>query len=135
MPAREFVDTNILIYSLAPNDPRHATSIELLSRSPRVSVQVLNEFVNVARRKLRLAWGQIENALAGFQEICGTPRPLDHATHRTAVAIARRYEYRICDALILAAALEAGCTTLYSEDMQHGQRIDALTIRNPFLQD
>jgi predicted nucleic acid-binding protein len=48
------------------------------------------------------------------------------------VNIARRYGYQICDSVMIAAALEAGCTTFYSEDMRDGQRIAGLTIRNPF---
>jgi predicted nucleic acid-binding protein len=53
-------------------------------------------------------------------------------THDQALRIAERYGFQIYDSLIVAAALEAGCTTLYSEDMQDGQSIDTLTIRNPF---
>jgi predicted nucleic acid-binding protein len=58
--------------------------------------------------------------------------PLEVETHERALAIAQRYGYRIFDALIIAAALEASCETLYSEDMQDGQRIGGATIRNPF---
>ena len=68
----------------------------------------------------------------GYTTSAARHSPLTYTTHRAAIEIARRYEYGIYDALILAAAIEAGCTTLYSEDMQSGQTIHKLTIRNPF---
>ena len=53
-------------------------------------------------------------------------------THQAALAISERYGYRVYDALVIAAALEASCKILYSEDMQDSQEIEGLTIRNPF---
>ena len=104
----------------------------LLRRGGVVSVQVLNEFVSVTRRKLRLDWKEVRRLLASVEVFCGPPRTLTTETHVRALAIAERYDLHIYDANIVAAALLAGCETLYSEDMQDGQRIDSLTIRNPF---
>jgi predicted nucleic acid-binding protein len=57
---------------------------------------------------------------------------VDVETHERGVDIAERWRFSIYDSLIVGAALRAGCSTLYSEDLQHGQTIDQLTIRNPF---
>ncbi len=95
-------------------------------------MQVLNEFVSVARRKLRLDWKQIRRLLNSVQTFCGPPQALTMETHSLALAIAEQYGFHIYDASIIACALLAGCNTLYSEDMQDGQRIGSLTIRNPF---
>jgi predicted nucleic acid-binding protein len=88
--------------------------------------------VDVLRRKLHWNWDRIEGNLTLVEELCGPPVSLTYEVHRSAVEIAKRYELRIYDALIVAAALEAGCATLYSEDMQIGQKVKSLTIQNPF---
>ena len=95
------------------------------------SIQALNEFVSAAR-KLRREWREILEALAFLEAICPTPAPLTLATHRLALDVARHFGYHIFDALMIAAALEASSDTLYSEDLQDGQKIGELTIRNPF---
>ena len=98
-----------------------------------LSVQVLNEFASVARRKIRMPWAEVREALAAIRVLCATPIPITAQTHETALRIAEQYNYGIDDALIAAAALAAGCVTLYSEDFPEGQIIDGqLTIRNPF---
>lgn len=132
MTAKAFVDTNVLLYALTPNLPWHSLSESILAERPALSVQVLNECADVLRRKVRWSWEEIEESLGGIVRLCGPPMELTYAIHQSAVEIARRYNYRIYDALILAAALAAGCGTLYSEDMQNGQKIRDLTIRNPF---
>ena len=100
-----------------------------------ISVQVLNEFASVARRKLKFSWLEITTALAALRELCAAPVPLTVATHDAAAALAARYGFAFYDAVIVASALEAGCTTLMSEDMQDGLVVEArLTVRNPFLQ-
>ena len=98
-----------------------------------ISVQVLNELAAVMHRKLRLPWTDIIDALAAIRALCPSPVPVTEDTHDAAVRLARRYSWHIYDALIVAAALEAGCSTLFSEDLQGRQVIDGrLTIRNPF---
>ncbi|HEY0797447.1 MAG TPA: PIN domain-containing protein [Acidisarcina sp.] len=98
-----------------------------------LSVQVLNEFAAVARRKLKMSWPEIEESLRAIRDLCEPPWPLTVETHELALEIAERYGDHIYDALILSAALAAACNALYSEDMQHDQKIDSLTIRNPFI--
>ena len=132
MSGEFFFDTTVLIYAVARNDPRAATAEELLAKGGTVSIQVLNEFVAVARRKLRMPWEEVVEALAAIRVLCAAPVAITIATHDAALRIAQRYEFHLYDSLIVAAAIEAGCTTLYSEDLQHGQTIGPVTIRNPF---
>jgi predicted nucleic acid-binding protein len=126
-----FVDTNVLVYAALENDTRSEPARALLATGVIFSVQGLNEFVSAAR-KLRRKWQEIQEALAFLEAICPTPAPITLATHRLALEIAQRFGYHIFDALIIAAALEACSKTLYSEDLQDGQKIGDLTIRNPF---
>jgi predicted nucleic acid-binding protein len=129
---RAFLDTNILVYAFV-DDPRAAVVEDLLAQKCETSVQALNEFANVARRKLRMTWQEIEEALALLQTVCGTIHPIELKTHTDALRLAQRYGLSIYDALIVAAALGAGCDTLYSEDMQDGLVVEAqMTLRNPF---
>jgi predicted nucleic acid-binding protein len=133
MPARAFFDTNVLIYSVAENDPRSDTAEALLANGGVVSAHVLNEFVAVARRKLEMSWADVTEALGAIRTLCPSPVSITVGTHDAALRIAQQYGYHIYDALVAAAALEARCDTLYTEDMQDGQVIDdQLTIRNPF---
>lgn len=133
MPAEVFFDTTILIYAVTEDDARTAVAEELLAAGGTLSVQVLNEFVAVARRKLRMGWEEIEEALSYIRALCGKPVATTVDIHDAALRVGRRYGFHIYDSLMIAAASEAGCTTLYSEDMQHGQRIGSLKIQNPFL--
>jgi predicted nucleic acid-binding protein len=133
MPARAFFDTNVLIYSVAENDPRSDAAEALLANGGVVSAHVLNEFVAVARRKLGMSWTDVTEALGAIRTLCPSPVSITVETHDAALRIAQQYGYHIYDALVAAAALEAKCDTLYTEDMQGGQVIDdQLTIRNPF---
>lgn len=133
MPGKKFFDTNVLIYAIAQNDPRGPRAEALLAVGGVVGVQGLNEFVSVARRKIRMPWKDVTEALDAIRILCPSPVPITISTHEAALKIAQDYGYEIYDALVVTAALEAGCTTLYSEDLQDGQVIGAkLTIRNPF---
>ena len=133
MFVKAFFDTNVLIYAVAEGDPRSAQAEELLASGGALSVQVLNEFVSVARRKISMSWTEVTRALDAFRILCPSPLPITVETHEAALRIAARHGYNIYDALVIAAALEAGCATLYSEDLHDGQTIDdQLTIRNPF---
>ena len=134
MPGKPFLDTNVLIYAVAENDPRNTRAEELLASGGMLSVQILNEFVAVARRKILMSWSEVLEALDAFRVLCPSPLPLTIEMHEASLKIAERHGYNIYDALVVAAALQAGCTTLYSEDLQDGQIIDQkLTIRNPFV--
>ena len=133
MSERIFLDTNVLLYAALQPDPRSDTARALLARRGWISVQVLNEFTHAATRKLRRPWPEIDRALAAIRRLCAPPLPLTRAVHQAALAIAQRTGYGLYDALIIAAALEAECTTLYSEGLHDGHVIDRrLTIRNPF---
>ncbi len=134
MPAKAFFDTNVLIYAVTEGDPRTAQAEELLAAGGVLSVQVLNEFVSVARRKIPMSWSDVTEALEAFRILCPAPLPITVETHHAALKIAATENgYNIYDALIVAAALEAGCETLYSEDLRDGQTLNGrLTIRNPF---
>jgi predicted nucleic acid-binding protein len=133
MPVKDFLDTNVLIYAVAKNDPRASQAEALLASGGIVSVQSLNEFVSVARRKLEMSWREVREFLDVICVLCPDPVPISLDTHRTALVIAEKFGYSIYDALIASAALEAGCKILYSEDLQDGQVINRqLAIRNPF---
>ena len=130
-----FFDSNILIYILATDDPRQAIAAGLLAAGGTISVQVLNEFASVARRKLKLSWAETAEALIALRNLCAVAVPLTLATHEAALKLAARYGFAFYDALIVASALETGCATLLTEDMPDGLLVETrLTIRNPFLQ-
>ena len=101
---REFLDTNILVYAFS-DDPRADTAAALLARGHDTGVQVLNEFANVARRKLRMEWSEIGQGLAEIRLLCRMVHPLDVAVHEHAVTLAADHGFSFYDALIVAAAL------------------------------
>lgn len=128
-----FVDTNVLVYLIASDAAKADSAERLLAGRIVISVQVLNEFANVARRKHALQWPQLRQVLGDIRHFADV-RPLTLASHELGLELAERYQLSPYDALIAAAALEAGCDTLMSEDFQTGQVLDGrLTIRNPFL--
>jgi predicted nucleic acid-binding protein len=132
MPVRAFFDTNILIYAFSSRDSRQSTALDLLLAGGTISIQTLNEFVNVITGKLKTPWPEAMIWLDAVQGLCRPPIPVTLKVHRHALYIAQSTGYHIYDSLMLAAALEASCTVFYSEDMHDGQVIDNLTIRNPF---
>lgn len=129
---KAFFDTNILVYTVT-SDARKQRALECLGRGGAVSVQVLNEFVHVARRKLRHDWPQIELALGLFRASFDDVLPVTLNTHTAAVSLAREHGLSFFDALIVVAAIEGSCDTLFSEDMQHGRSFGGLAIVNPFV--
>ncbi|MFL5222648.1 MAG: PIN domain-containing protein [Microvirga sp.] len=133
MPPKPFFDTNVLVYAFLSTDPRHGTARALAAGGGVFSVQVANEFVDVARRKMRWEWDDVVAMLAAFRAWFGTPVPLTHETHVLALEVARRRGLRIYDALVLSAAKQAGCRILYTEDLQDGQTIEGVLVRNPFV--
>jgi predicted nucleic acid-binding protein len=134
MSGKVFFDTNILVYVVGQEDERTDTAEALLAAGGVISVQVLNELANVTRKKLRLSWEEIDEVLAAIRVLCPSPVPLTIDTHDAGRRIAATYGYSMFDGLIAASALEAGCDTLYSEDLQDGQLIEGrLTVRNPFV--
>ena len=106
----------------------------LTARPRDTSVQTLNEFAVVARHKLGMTWQETNAALAAIRTLCGVVHPLDVETHRHALRLAECHAFSLYDALIVAAALRAGCAVLHSQDMQHDMEIEQrLRICNPFL--
>lgn len=129
---RAFFDTNVLLYLFSADAEKAARAEALLAGGGVISVQVLNEFVAVTRRKFQTPWPTVLEALDVFQTLL-TVEPLTLVVHRKAVEIAERRRVSVYDAQILASALEAGCALVYSEDIHDGLRLDGtLTIRNPF---
>ena len=130
--AEVFHDTNVVLYLLSADTAKADRAEELLASGGRVSIQVLNEFAAVATRKLGMGWKEIGEVLAQVRAVCAI-EPLAIETHERGLALASRYGLNVYDAMIVSSALLAGCTLLYSEDMQHGQVFDRqLTVRNPF---
>jgi predicted nucleic acid-binding protein len=133
MSGSAFFDTNIFVHAVVQDDPRSDKAEELIAEGGTVSVQVLNEFADVVRRKAKMPWDKVRFAIQNIKALCPDPLPLTVDIHNEALTIAEKYGYRVYDALIVASALKARCTILYSEDMRDGQVIDhRLTIRNPF---
>ena len=126
-----FFDTNILVYAQQRGAKADAARA-LMAGGGVVSVQVLNEFAAVSHRKLGQGWEQIAAAIADVLALVAVPRVLNVKTHLAALALARDHGLSFYDALIVAAAIEAGCDTLWTEDMQQGRSFGALTVRNPF---
>jgi predicted nucleic acid-binding protein len=139
MSGKAFFDTNILVYTFDARDPRKqsvARSLiaEALDNGDAViSYQIVQEFVNVARRKLEKPLRSedlvfyLRTTLRSMLKIS-----FSLALCESALALSDSLMLSWYDSLIVAAALEAGCTKLYTEDMQHQQVIEGLTIVNPF---
>ena len=139
MSAETFIDTNVFIYQLEALDERKSTIAEEIIReglatgNACISFQVIQETLNTVVRKAEIpldresAGSYLETVLAPLLRV---PATID--LYQRALDIQARYRYSFYDSLIIAAALVGGCTRIYSEDLQHGQRIDGLTIHNPF---
>ena len=135
---KAFIDTNVLIYWV--DDSARADVVEqLLVQQAVISVQVLNEFANVLRRKRAMSPPDIETLCGTLIETCDV-LDLSVRTHQTALTLMARYNLSVYDANIVAAAVLGDCAILYTEDMQDGLNIklpgsagnNALVIRNPF---
>ena len=139
MSAEVFLDTNVFIYHLDATDPaKHATAERIVRGALAegdacISYQVVQECLNVALRKaevslsLDAARSYLDVVLAPLMQV-----PASQALYHRALDVQARWRFGFYDALIVAAAQAAGCSRLLSEDLQHGQRIDALTVVNPF---
>ena len=131
MPGK-FFDTNVLVY-FASGDIAKADRAEAILRDGGViSVQVLNEVTHVARREMRMSWAEIHDMLATLRRLL-TVQAITVETHEAGLYLAERYNLSTYDAMIVAAALEAGCDILWSEDMQNGMAFgQGLRVVNPF---
>lgn len=126
-----FFDTNVLLYLLSSEPAKADRAEALIATGGVISIQVLNEFASVASRKLRMRLPEIREILTAIRAVCSV-EPLTTETHDLGLDLAERLGFSIYDSLIVAASLLAKCKIVYSEDMQHGQTIGGMTIRNPF---
>jgi len=127
-----FFDTNVLLYLASGDAAKAGRAEELLDAGGTISVQVLNEIVNVARRKMRLSWPETRAFLSMIRGLLPA-EPLTIECHETGLRLAERYGLSVFDAMIAASALQTDCDTLWSEDMQDGMTIEKrLRIVNPF---
>ena len=130
--AERFFDTNILLYLLSADQDKADRAEAALTAGGSVSVQVLNEFASVASRKLGMPIPEIREALAAIRAVCRV-EPMSEDTHDLGLKVAERYGLSVYDSMIVASALQAGCKSLLTEDMQDGQTFDGrLKVRNPF---
>ena len=127
-----FLDTNLLIYAQG-GEAKSEIARQAILAGGVISVQVVNEFCAVLRRKFGLDWDVIAEAVADLRTALDPVRPIDIGTHEAAIALARSHGFSFWDSLIIASALEAECDTLLTEDLQAGRRIASLTIVNPFV--
>lgn len=130
--AKTFFDTNVLLYLLSADAAKANRAEALLAGGGVVSVQVLNEFAAVIRRKAKLPWPDIREMLDTIQMTCQVV-PVTLELHEAALGVAERYQFTIYDSLIVAAAQGAGCEILYSEDLQDGQTLGTVNVCNPFV--
>lgn len=142
MSDKIFFDTNIFAYSFDHSDlkkKKRASNLiktHLENRTGVISYQVVQEFINVAYRKFKRPMGMrelerfIEDVLSPFWEIYASKDLIF-----SAIGIKEQFNFSFYDSLIIAAALEAGCSTLYSEDLQHEQKIYSVQIIDPFAED
>lgn len=128
-----FFDTNILVYA-QETGAKADRARAVLGGGGRLSVQVLNEFTVVVQRKFGRGWSEIAEAIDDALAVSGPPLPLTQDLHVAARVLAETCKLSFYDALIVAAAQEAGCDVLYSEDLQHGRTFGALRVENPFLE-
>ncbi len=136
-----FIDTNLFIYQLEASDERKSATADRIiskgieSHNACISFQVVQECLNTVLRKAEIPLSTdetrqyLDNVLAPLYRVSARI-----SLYRRALDLQVRYRYGFYDSLIVAAALDAGCTRLYSEDLQDGQRIEGLTIENPFLE-
>ncbi len=140
MSADCFIDTNVFIYHLDASDARKHQTAEGIVREALtlgtgcISTQVVQECLNVALRKAQVAL--TPQAARRYLDVVLTPLVqvrANEALYHRALDVQARWQFSFYDSLIVAGALTAGCKTLLSEDLQHGQKLDGLTVVNPFL--
>ncbi|MDZ7718163.1 MAG: PIN domain-containing protein [Balneolaceae bacterium] len=140
MSDRYFLDTNIIVYSFDVSDPQKQKTAKklitdgLIQNQGVISYQVVQEFINVSTRKFETPLSikdcrqYVDSVLDQMWEVYSS-KDLVYS----AFDIHERWQYSFYDSLIIAAAIEASCNILYSEDLQHKQKIYSLQILNPFV--
>jgi len=128
-----FADTNIVVYAYARDPQRSPVAEAILAAAPVISTQIVGEFLNIARTKMGLDLATRHKVAQDLLHSC-TVVPLDAQAAAQAMAVEATYQVSYWDALVVAAALAAGCDTLYTEDLQNGQVFEGrLTVKNPFV--
>ena len=136
MAAREFLDTNVLVYAHDDaDDLKQARARDLIRRLMRerrgvVSVQVLQEFFAAATRKLHMPGSVAREHASSYARF--DVMTLSAPDVLAAIDLHRLHGFSIWDALIVRAALNGGCATLHTEDLQDGRAIDGVVVGNPF---
>lgn len=129
------IDTNILGYLHESIEISKREKAEiLLSKNPKIPAQVLVEYLNFCKRSFKEK-SKVE-ILARSLELVKNCQiiPLSDYTFTTALLLIKKYDLQLFDGIIVSSALKADCEILYTEDMQHGLKVDnKLTIVNPFL--
>lgn len=126
-----FFDTNVILY-LLDDGPKAPQAEALIAQGGTISVQVLNEALVNCLRKARMDMAEASEFLHGVRQLCEI-RDLSLRTHDVGLALQQRYGFSVYDSMIVAAALIAGCDTLWTEDMHDGLLVEGqLRIRNPF---
>jgi predicted nucleic acid-binding protein len=132
MSADPFIDTNVLVYAFEAGGDKADQAEKLLVAGGVVSVQVLNELANVARRKMGMTFGELNEVLDTVRRLC-TVVPLTVAAHQQGIRLAERFGLSIFDAMVVASAQLAECPVLYSEDFRNRQKLGSVVVRNPFV--
>ncbi|MGC9259445.1 MAG: PIN domain-containing protein [Phycisphaerae bacterium] len=133
MPGKAFIDTNIVIYALGPKSSKTTAASLLFVDVPVISTQVLSEAANTANRRFKMPLPDIRRLIITLAAICQV-EIIFPATISAALDLVERYRFSWFDSLIIATALQAGCDTLYTEDLQHNQTINGqLKVINPLL--
>jgi predicted nucleic acid-binding protein len=128
-----FFDSNVLLYIASSDSVKADQAVAAVARGGAISVQVLNEIANVARRKMRMSFADTHTFLNMLRGLL-TVHPLTVENHETGLRLAERYGFSTYDAMIAASALHAGCDRLWSQDMQQGMQLDeGLHILDPFV--
>lgn len=128
-----FADTNIVIYAEGSDVRKAQRAMSILESGPIISSQVVTETINILTRKYGFTLPEAHEVASSLLDLCEVV-PVGSETVRNAIRLAARYRLSHWDSLIVAAAFLAGCETLYTEDLQHGQVIDGrLRIVNPFV--
>ena len=131
-----FVDSNIFIYAHTNLDSQKQIKAQQLLTAEKIfiSTQVVNEFINACNKKFKKEWKEINRV--GLEIISySNLQTISAAIIEKAIEVAARYKYSYYDSLIIASALDCECDILYSQDLQHQQKINkTLVIINPFKQ-
>lgn len=135
----DFIDSNVFIYLFDETDPAKRARAKTLIKEALetgaacVSFQVVQEVLNIFVKKLPITPEETRRFMGYTLVPLWRIMPSPHLYER-ALDLQTRYKFSFYDSLIVAAALQGGCTRLYSEDLQHDQRVEGLIITNPFLE-